>query len=162
MGVPSLTVLLEEIRTNGHWIGTLFGAAYAALYARFASQWGYLADVYNQIKAAEARASQDDTSAAKIIAEWKAGFIEDAEHLHLATKSQFASIIIAWSKQTGVKEAYEAHTIGGDARFSALMGKVIRAQAMNAEKYAIGEISRKVCASATRLASSSNASGQYR
>jgi hypothetical protein len=32
------------------WIGAIFAAVYAALYARFASQWSYLAGVYNQMR----------------------------------------------------------------------------------------------------------------
>jgi hypothetical protein len=33
------------------WFGAVFAAVYALLYARFSSQWTYLAGVYNQIKA---------------------------------------------------------------------------------------------------------------
>ncbi len=50
------------------WLGALFGAVYAGLYARFASQWLYLANTYNQIKAAECRSE----SSARPLAEWKA------------------------------------------------------------------------------------------
>lgn len=76
---------------------TIFGVTYAALYARFASQWGYIANLYNQIKQAEveaavsapqgalattgaAAASPTPTSA--VLAQWKAGFIEDASSAH--------------------------------------------------------------------------------
>jgi len=68
--------------------GILFGAIYTALYARFSSQWSYLASLYNSIKETEALNGDED-----ILAEWKAGFIEDAENLHLACKSSFVSIV---------------------------------------------------------------------
>jgi hypothetical protein len=57
-------------------------------YARFSSQWSYLAGVYNQIKAAECRTGFQET----VLAQWKAGFIEDAADLHLLRKAMFASI----------------------------------------------------------------------
>src|SRR5687768_3696804 len=41
------------------WFGAIFAASYAALYARFASQWTYLASLYNEIKAAELRMTRD-------------------------------------------------------------------------------------------------------
>ena len=44
------------------WIGAIFAAAYAALYARFASQWSYLAGVYNQMREALVRIAGAQTS----------------------------------------------------------------------------------------------------
>ena len=52
------------------WIGAIFATVYALLYARFASQWNYLAGVYNQIKAAQLR----DQVNSDVLAEWEAGF----------------------------------------------------------------------------------------
>jgi hypothetical protein len=37
------------------------------------------------------------------LAEWKAGFIEDAQDLHLALKPLFASVIRAWGSEAEVK-----------------------------------------------------------
>jgi hypothetical protein len=37
------------------WPGAIFAAVWASLYARFASQWSYLAGVYNQIRQALVR-----------------------------------------------------------------------------------------------------------
>lgn len=34
------------------WLGAIFAGSYVALYTRFASQWAYLSEVYNQIMAA--------------------------------------------------------------------------------------------------------------
>jgi hypothetical protein len=64
------------------------------VYARFASQWTYLAGVYNQIKAAEARRDAD----AEKLAEWKQGFIADAEALHLDNNPIFVDLVAAWRK----------------------------------------------------------------
>ena len=79
---------------------------YAALYSRFASQWTYLAGVYNQIKMAESRTDRDPRK----IAEWKAGFIVDAEELHLVRKPLFAEVVRAWRKDAAVEDAYQART----------------------------------------------------
>lgn len=100
----------------------VFAGSYVALYARFASQWTYLADLYNQIKSKEVdiagaphcEALTERTSAlaaidagkinelqcnqAYLLAQWKCGFIEDAFTLHLAKKRLFASVIANWAK----------------------------------------------------------------
>ncbi|VDO51962.1 unnamed protein product [Brugia timori] len=103
---------------------TIFGATYAALYARFASQWGYIANLYNQIKQSEVDAagsaqaaapatsisgtavSPSPSDAALVLAQWKAGFIEDALALHMASKPSIAGVIGAWFKDQYVKDAF--------------------------------------------------------
>jgi hypothetical protein len=115
----SCTELRNQVLGLGPWFGTVFAGTYAALYARFASQWTYLAGVYNQIKAAECR--QPDP---KPIAEWKAGFIEDAEDLHLIRKQMFASIARAWMADPAVRSAFEKHAPGGSDRFARLKDAV--------------------------------------
>jgi hypothetical protein len=75
----SWTELAEQTLARITWIGAIFATVYALLYARFASQWTYLAGVYNQIKAAQLRDKVD----AGVLAEWKAGFIEDCDDIHL-------------------------------------------------------------------------------
>jgi hypothetical protein len=107
---------------------TIFGATYAALYARFASQWGYIANLYNQIKQAEVEAagsagpataatstsavtaSPTPSEAALILAQWKAGFIEDALAVHMAAKPSIAGVIGAWFKDKYVKDAFMSYT----------------------------------------------------
>ncbi len=89
------------------WCGPVFGGVYLALYARFSSQWTYLAGVYNQIKQAEVSAA--NTGA---LDQWRAGYIEDAYFLHLALKPSVASVIYAWLKNKGVRKAFVAHTPG--------------------------------------------------
>jgi len=95
---------------------------YASLYARYSAQWNYLAGVYNRIKETEARGATDAT-ALKAMAQWKAGFIEDADDLHLAGKPMFASTIRAWSN-ADVEQEFVDHTHEGRARWSELMKRV--------------------------------------
>lgn len=118
----SVHELRSQLAAIGPWFGTVFAASYAALYARFASQWTYLAGVYNQIKAAEGRrdASED------VIADWKAGFIEDAAELHLIRKRMFASIVYAWAEahEGKVRAAFEHYAPGGKLRFDDLIEQV--------------------------------------
>ena len=106
-----------------------FAGSYTALYARFASQWEYLADLYNQIKAKQIDVAVSDVrdelhalrqkvienpnqppddhfcNAAYLLAQWKAGFIEDAEKLHLAEKPPFAAVVSNWKSDAVVQIA---------------------------------------------------------
>lgn len=75
----------DQLRNNLPYLGAIFAGVYAALYSRFSSQWEYLANVYNQIKAVECEQAES-LKAQKPLSEWKAGFIEDAVSLHLASK----------------------------------------------------------------------------
>lgn len=96
---------------------TILGATYAALYTRFTSQWTYIANLYNQIKQAEVEAADSQGSApaapspaALVLAQWKAGFIEDALAVHMATKPTMKGVIQAWFAVPEVKAAFMAHT----------------------------------------------------
>lgn len=95
---PDLSLIPDVLHRSMTWYGGIFAAIYFSLYARFSSQWVYLAGVYNQIKAAEVRMNEKEPTepALKALAEWKAGFIADADELHLAGKPLFASAILAW------------------------------------------------------------------
>ena len=110
--------------------GILFGAIYTALYARFASQWSYLANLYNSIK--EIEATNGDP---QILSEWKAGFIEDAENLHLAYKSSFVTIIKVWGENNLVKESYLKHAPGGTKRYKKLMANIEFSEKLVASRY---------------------------
>ncbi len=117
--------LLTELRDTLPWAGAIFAAVYASLYTRFASQWLYLASLYNQIKAIEARtAGASGSQAGPVIAAWKAGFLEDAEELHLATKGLFVSVMKIWGEDAAVREQFVKNTPGGDERFTELMDRV--------------------------------------
>ncbi len=111
---------------NGALLVAAFAGTYTALYARFASQWQYLADLYNQIKSKEIDlASNKDCdigrhredaiktisdnaintccNPAHLLAEWKIGFIEDANTLHLSDKPPFANVVQRWSSDDVVQ-----------------------------------------------------------
>ncbi|HEX2451656.1 MAG TPA: hypothetical protein VHJ69_10965 [Gemmatimonadales bacterium] len=110
-----------------HWLGGILAAVYAALYARFAAQWTHLAGLYNQIKAAEVRAAESDTEKTKqALANWKAGFIEDADALHLATKPMFAVIIRHWLAEEVVRSEYLAYGLYGQQRLPQLEKDIAR------------------------------------
>lgn len=114
------------------WFGAIFGAVYVALYTRFSSQWQYLASLYNLIKAAESSSDKLD-----VIAEWKAGFIEDAADLHLATKCIFASVIHAWGRECEIEAQFVKNSPGGKNRFDRLMKKVDEAYKRHHERLSV-------------------------
>jgi len=118
----SMAELWTQFSERIGWLGLIFGAVYTGLYARFSSQWTYLANLYNQIKQVEASTPAQGSNLDKL-AEWKAGFIEDAEHLHLACKESFVSIIRAWADEELVRQKYILHTPGGEERLTRLLMK---------------------------------------
>lgn len=120
----SLHELQIEIRSTLPWFGAIFAAVYAALYTRFSSQWLYLAGVYNAIKQAEARLPTGCSDSQRVLADWKAGFIEDAQEAHLATKPVFASVITAWARNQQVKSAFVENTPRGELKLGALLKEI--------------------------------------
>lgn len=116
----SLTEFRKQLSNSGPTFGAIFAAAYVTFYTRFASQWSYLAGVYNQIKGAEARRGVSRTR----IAQWKAGFIEDAYDLHLLRKKMFASIAHAWLSRKEVRDCFCTYTPNGDQLLSVIRDQV--------------------------------------
>jgi hypothetical protein len=114
--------LRASLIATGAWYGPIFAGIYASLYARYASQWTYLANVYNRIKETEARAPAAALGTAAL-AQWKAGFIEDADDLHLATKPLFAGVIRAWAEPE-VEQAFKLYTRGGEERWRAILRRI--------------------------------------
>jgi hypothetical protein len=110
-----------QIANTIPWFGATFAVAYAGFYARFASQWTYLAEMYNQIKSVEASTKSPNAGA---LAEWKAGFLEDADSLHLAAKPSIASIVRAWLDDCEVQKAFSEHAPDGREQLKRLMAKV--------------------------------------
>lgn len=121
-GPVSLHGLQSQLTDLGAIIGAIFAGVYAALYSRFVSQWAYLAGVYNMIKQAEAASGCSPL----VIAQWKAGYIEDAETLHLLGKSLVAPIVKAWAAEPEVERAFVTHTHGGQPRLDKVRKKVDR------------------------------------
>lgn len=101
------------------WFGAFFAGIYASLLARFGSQWQYLAGLYNQIMAVEARTASDPL-AKPVIAQWKAGFLHDAFDLHLASKPLFVSVVRRWAKDEAVREHFIRTTPHGEERLRRL------------------------------------------
>ncbi|WP_421844159.1 hypothetical protein [Mycobacterium sp.] len=109
--------LREEIAATTTWLGAIAGAVYTALYARFSSQWTYLANVYNQIKNAIVSAPGElGEERRHEISYWKAAFVEDAQDLHLVRKKMFAMAAWAWLQEAPVAEKFDSYTVGGTAR----------------------------------------------
>jgi hypothetical protein len=105
-----------------------FAFAYTALYARFASQWSYLANLYNQIMAVKVGMERDQASGGsgqtsmtpEALQKWQAGFIEDAEDLHLATKPMFAGVVLSMLAVDGVRDWFIKGAPGGERRLRIL------------------------------------------
>jgi hypothetical protein len=114
------------------WFGAIFAATYVVFYSRFSSQWSYLADLYNQIMQtrvtilAEAKTENEKSVVNKLLdkehplSKWMAGFIEDADALHLAGKPMFAATIQSMLGYPGVKDAFTTYTVNGTEKLEKL------------------------------------------
>lgn len=135
----SVGALQAQLIELAPWFAAAAGAVYAALYARFSSQWSYLAALYNQIKQTEVQLMHDGVSdgvsANERLAQWKAGYIEDAQDLHLHTKSNIAGIIHFWSKDSKVAEAFIKWAPGGQARWDKVQSDVLAAYKTAAKQW---------------------------
>ena len=105
------------------WSGAVFAGVYTALYTRFASQWEYLATLYNQIKQTECSGLSNEVA----FLEWKVAFIEDAEDLHLACKPSFAAVIVSWLRDDQVVKRYTEDVDRGPERLARLRHELDRA-----------------------------------
>ncbi|MGE8493632.1 hypothetical protein [Comamonas sp.] len=114
---------LSQLTDLGAISGAIYAGTYAAFYARFVSQWSYLANLYNQIKQAETAACAQSPA----LAQWKAGYIEDAETLHLMRKRSIAPVVRAWAEDDKVIQEYSRHTPGGLNRLSRIKAIVEKA-----------------------------------
>lgn len=116
------------------WFGAVFAGTYAAFYARFASQYAYLSELYNQMMATQVSIGTESANNQKL-ADWKAGFVEDAENLHLARKPVFAVVISHLLKDKLVIKSYDDSVAGGRSRRKALQAVVKKVCAEVAAKY---------------------------
>jgi hypothetical protein len=105
------------------WIGAIFAAVYAALYARFASQWSYLAGVYNQMRQTLVTTKEPNRDH---LVMWRAAFIEDALDLHLATKPMFSPFILRMLDMPPVAAKFDDYTNGGEKRRKQLEERLIK------------------------------------
>ena len=109
------------------WFGAIFAGVYVALYSRFASQWNYLASLYNQIMQSTVESPPAGITGETALRMWQAGFVEDAEDLHLAEKPMFASVIRSMLSKPETRAFFIAHAPGGEDRLKKLELKVTRA-----------------------------------
>jgi hypothetical protein len=116
----SASQLKVELGSVIPWAGAIFAAAYAAFYARFSAQWNYLASLYNQLMQVVVGMTHEEIEANENLHLWYAAFIEDAQDLHLANKSTFASMIIGLLREPYVVRAFVDGTENGDARLKSL------------------------------------------
>ena len=90
--MPSLKEAQIVVGKNLAWLGAIFAAVYTGFYTRYASQWTYIAGLYNQIMAA-ASTSNVPVDQNEALLNWQCGFIEDCYHLHLDRKEVFSFVI---------------------------------------------------------------------
>jgi hypothetical protein len=109
-----------EILDTLPWIGAIFAGSYAALYSRFSTQWGYLANLYNQIMSTCASMPEKQRKNNPTLATWQAAFIEDAQDLHLARKPMFSSIIRCMLLQDEIRQEFLDSTSDGARRLAKL------------------------------------------
>lgn len=109
------------------WFGAIFAGVYVALYSRFASQWSYLASLYNQIMQTAVEHPPEGITSEAVLRVWQAAFIEDAEDLHLATKPMFASIIRSMLGRPEIRNNFVSHSPGGAERLANLELKIAKA-----------------------------------
>jgi hypothetical protein len=115
--------------TTLQWLAAIFGAVWAGLYARFASQWTYLAGEYNQIRQALATRPQPTSENNHHSQMWRAGFIEDALDLHLATKPMFVPFLktlLEGKEHQEVRDYFDDKTVDGPQRREWLQKKLIK------------------------------------
>jgi hypothetical protein len=115
----SFQELRKRVSETVPWLGAIVGGVYVALYARFSSQWQYLAQLYNQLMEVGVTGRAEEIDKVRLT-NWRAGFIEDAYCLHLACKPMFASAINAMLKDEKVLEAYRRSTIGADKHLTVM------------------------------------------
>ena len=95
-----------SIRDNMGWLGAILAVTYAGFYARYASQWNYIASLYNQIMATAS--TLDDTQRnAETFLNWQAAFIEDCFYLHLDRKEVFKIVIKQMLDNESILECFK-------------------------------------------------------
>lgn len=117
-----LDVLYHGLKNNGLWYAYTFAAVYAALYARFSSQWQYLAGLYNDLMAKTVDLKGIEKDESGLLAIWWAAFIEDAEMMHLATNKTYGTPIkyLLESNKHTVREVYSRSRKNGEAHLKEL------------------------------------------
>lgn len=104
-----LGLIWKGFKAHPTWYALVLAAVYTALYTRYASQWQYLAKLYNDIKSKEidlASRDEHEERTSPLINSWKAAFIADAYAMHLVTQESYATVIGHWLSSEQIREAY--------------------------------------------------------
>ncbi len=120
--------LLKHGSENVPWLGAIAAVVYAAFYTRFSAQWAYLANLYNQIVQTEIGlqnipSSDSESKSQELLNNWKVAFIDDAETLHLCRKKCFASIIVRWAEEPGMRDLFIKDLPGEGDRFDRILAR---------------------------------------
>lgn len=101
----NLDVLRRQLVEKLPALGAIWAAVYLALYARFASQWSYLAGLYNKVLELEAAGTTEAAGTATVdpLRKLKHAFIVDAEELHMLGKDLFRHPARRWLLEKDVK-----------------------------------------------------------
>jgi uncharacterized membrane protein len=105
-----LGIVWQGFKAHPTWYAIVFAAVYTALYTRYASQWQYLADLYNRIKEKEIGLQNSPDfkkEAEQKLAQWKAGFVADARAMHLIRHDSFQTVAKTWLTEAMVSVAYD-------------------------------------------------------
>jgi hypothetical protein len=129
-----LNQLRIEVVATIPWFGAIFTGIYVALYARFASQWSYLAGIYNDMMASAVQ-NADAAESLRVMHLWQAGFVEDADDLHLAQQPLFAAVIKEMLAKTAVRDNFVNYSSGGEPRYLRLKKQVDQALAAAALRH---------------------------
>ena len=106
---PSYKDFLAILTDKFAWLGAIFAASYAGFYSRYASQWSYLANLYNQIMAVKSTLPESQKSGASLL-HWQAGFIEDCYLLHLDRKEIFSVPIRYMLEDSAIADTFKSTT----------------------------------------------------
>lgn len=128
-GTWSSDRFFSVIQNHLTWFGGILVAIYAALYARFSSQWTYLANLYNLITSTAIYLNKNELRAEQRmwLATWWAAFIEDAQDLHLATKKNYALLILYRLQNPEIRKICKEWTIEGPGRIEKLERRLQKA-----------------------------------
>jgi hypothetical protein len=121
--------LWRDGATTIPWLGGIYLAVYAALYARFSNQMDYLSNTYNLLM--QTQASIQNPNDNEKIQSWKVGLVEDADDLHLATKKMFSVFCLQILQDPTLGPQFDADTVNGTERRKQLQAKLKMAMGPN-------------------------------
>lgn len=122
--------LVERVHEHFAWLGAMFAGVYTVYYSRFASQWNYMAGLYNQIMAVQVSAPLERADTRKMLSKWWAAFLTDAHELHLSGKRLYATVIATKLGDDDVVAEFNLDGGSDTAEMEAMKTAVIRTLGM--------------------------------